>query len=94
MDMSDTCAVLVELSKLPCSVITVGVGDDDFDAMEVLDGDREKIPGCQRDIVQFVEFVKAIEKGDLAEQVLAEVPRQFMSYVEQNKIGVQYTKQQ
>lgn len=51
MDMEETCAVLAELSKLPCSVITVGVGDDDFEAMEVLDGDREKIPGCQRDIV-------------------------------------------
>lgn len=51
MDMEETCAVLAQLSALPCSVITVGVGDDDFEAMEVLDGDREKIPGCQRDIV-------------------------------------------
>ncbi len=34
-----------------------------------------------RDIVQFVEYTKVIAKGDLAEQVLMELPNQFVSYM-------------
>ena len=30
---------MVDLSSMPCSVIIVGVGDANFDAMEELDGD-------------------------------------------------------
>jgi hypothetical protein len=42
---------IAELSKLPCSVIIVGVGEDDFDNMELLDGDTHKVEGAERDIV-------------------------------------------
>ena len=35
-----------------------------------------------RDIVQFVEFNQCIARGNLAEQVLKEVPHQFCSYME------------
>lgn len=37
--MPKTKARLVDLSQLPCSVIVIGLGDDDFDNMEILDGD-------------------------------------------------------
>ena len=72
-DMPKTKQLLVDLSAMPCSVIIVGLGDADFDNMEVLDGDSPNClkddtgRPCLRDIVQFVEFEKAIKKGDLAE---------------------------
>lgn len=81
--MSATKKLLVELSNLPCSVVIIGIGKADFDDMQELDGDKSKLVDddgnlCPRDIVQFVEFEKAAAKGDLAEQVLKEIPNQFM----------------
>ena len=78
-DMPQTKQILCKLSHLPASVIIVGVGDADFDAMEELDGDGGLLRddygnACVRDIVQFVEFREAMKRGDLAEQVLKEVP--------------------
>ena len=37
--MPRTKELMVELSGLPASVIIIGVGNADFDAMEELDGD-------------------------------------------------------
>ena len=52
-------------------MIIIGVGNADFSAMEVLDGDGDilrdtKGNACARDIVQFVEFKEAMKRGDLA----------------------------
>ena len=49
----------------------VGVGDEDFQKLYELDGDNTVLRNaygkpCKRDIVQFVPYKKAIEKGDLA----------------------------
>lgn len=64
-DMAQTKAKLVDLSELAASVIIVGLGDADFEAMEELDGDppnnlTDDSGRVGRDIVQFVEFDKAI----------------------------------
>ena len=72
---------------MPCSVIIVGVGNADFSAMEELDGDGGRLRNgrgvaAARDIVQFVEFSKCITRGNLAEEVLKEVPEQVCSYME------------
>ena len=78
-DMDETIDEIIQLAKLPCSIIIVGVGDADFDAMEELDGDGGRLRNnkeiAERDIVQFVRFNHAIRRGDLAEQVLKEVPK-------------------
>ena len=67
-DMEKTKETLAKLSANPCSVIIVGVGDEEFENMKVLDGDGpDKLPGAERDIVQFVPFNNAIVKGDLGE---------------------------
>jgi hypothetical protein len=51
-DMERTKQLLAQMSHMPCSVIIVGVGDDeDFEEMEELDGDTNPIPGAVRDIV-------------------------------------------
>lgn len=72
MDMSQTKAAIVDLSRLPCSIIIVGVGNADFSSMDELDGDGELLRDdgnrvCARDIVQFVPFNEAIRLGNLAE---------------------------
>ena len=86
-DMPATRDLICELSYLPCSVIIVGVGNANFDAMEELDGDGGRLTNmrgepCIRDIVQFVRYNQAVMQGDLAGQVLKEVPSQLVSYME------------
>ena len=55
--------------------------------MEELDGDGGRLRNSRgqaaaRDIVQFVEFNACMQRGNLAEQVLKEVPEQVCSYME------------
>lgn len=60
-DMDETRHAVVQASKLPMSIIIVGVGNADFAAMEFLDGDNRVLRSytgeeAVRDIVQFVPF--------------------------------------
>lgn len=59
-DMDKTIEAIVNASSLPFSIIIVGVGDADFSAMDVLDGDDNALRAngrtANRDIVQFVPF--------------------------------------
>ena len=43
MDMPATIDAIISLSKLPCSIIIIGVGDAEFDSMEELDGDGGRL---------------------------------------------------
>lgn len=86
--MPRTKQLMVELSAMPCSVIIIGLGEEaEFDNMYQLDGDSpNRLHDDQgrpvlRDIVQFVEFVNAVKNGDLAEQVLKEIPTQFLGFM-------------
>ncbi|KAH9503474.1 Copine-3 [Bulinus truncatus] len=86
-DMGDTKNAIVQASKLPMSLIIVGVGNADFTDMNELDGDNGvlKSPSgepARRDIVQFVPFREFKQKSpaELASHVLAEVPKQVTSY--------------
>lgn len=86
-DMPRTKELMVDLSNMPCSVIIVGVGNADFSAMEELDGDGGLLRDnrgrqVSRDLVQFVIFNEAMQRGDLAEQVLREVPDQTCKFME------------
>lgn len=38
--MEETIKCLVESANLPLSVVIIGIGDEDFDGMQVLDGDE------------------------------------------------------
>lgn len=60
-DMRETIDKIVEASKLPLSIIIIGIGSANFDNMDVLDADDvELVDGfgeaASNDIVQFVEF--------------------------------------
>uniref|UniRef100_A0A674MQ84 Copine 8 n=1 Tax=Takifugu rubripes TaxID=31033 RepID=A0A674MQ84_TAKRU len=92
-DMAQTKESIVNASCLPMSIIIVGVGPAEFDAMIELDGDEIRISSrgryAERDIVQFVPFRDYIDRtgnhilsmARLAKDVLAEIPDQFLSYM-------------
>ena len=46
-DMQQTKDQIVELSKLPVSIIIIGLGNDDFSNMEQLDGDVYPVTNSQ-----------------------------------------------
>ncbi|XP_075968696.1 copine-3-like isoform X2 [Anarhichas minor] len=86
-DMDQTRSAIVNASRLPMSIIIVGVGGADFSAMEFLDGDDGNLrsaagEAAMRDIVQFVPFRQFQNAGSaaLAQSVLAELPDQVASF--------------
>jgi hypothetical protein len=91
-DIDDTINAIVDASRCPLSIIIVGVGDEDFSAMTVLDGDKGVLRGTKgdvaRDIVQFVEFNDyKSNPAALAQEVLKEVPHQITSYFRYKNIA-------
>lgn len=92
-DMDATTQAIVEASSLPMSIVIVGVGDADFDNMDVLDGDDTRLSYngiyAERDIVQFVPFrdFAAAHPQLLATETLAEIPDQFLSYMTKHGIS-------
>jgi hypothetical protein len=99
-DMEQTKSAIVDAALLPISIIIVGVGGADFDAMEELDGDTVRVTDqrgrvASRDIVQFVPMRNFLGIGGpnsqgagvyLAKEVLAEVPDQFIGFMKSRKI--------
>ncbi len=60
-DMEETKRLLVSLSGMPFSAVVIGVGDGDFEKMEILDADGEILTDengneAIRDIVQLVQY--------------------------------------
>ena len=91
-DVDNTINELVDGSFLPLSVIIIGVGNADFSMMKVLDADDNPLVNSRnvkaaRDLVQFVPFLKFESNPDrLAQEVLAEIPRQIIEYYQQNNL--------
>ena len=90
-DMEETIDCIVEGSKLPLSIVIIGIGGADFSNMVNSEGDKKLVINSfgeisKRDIIQFVEFndfkdEKGVRNGDeLAEEVLKEIPRQIEEY--------------
>ena len=87
-DMKMTKEILVSLSGMPFSAVVLGVGDGDFEDMEVLDADATVLEDDNgnkaiRDIVQLVQYnhFKDLGMRELAIEVLGEVPDQFVDYM-------------
>jgi hypothetical protein len=91
-DFSDTSSAIVRCSRLPMSIIIIGVGNEDFSQMNVLDADVQPLRDFQgnqaaRDIVQFVPFRDyASNPTSLAEAVLRELPKQVDQFYQ--SIGI------
>ncbi|CAM9880025.1 unnamed protein product, partial [Phaeothamnion confervicola] len=87
-DMDNTVDAIVAAAELPLSIIIVGVGHENFSAMQALDGDSTRLRSwrgatASRDIVQFVPLRDLAGRGAhaLAKEVLAELPVQLLAYM-------------
>ncbi|XP_070616862.1 copine-2 isoform X1 [Erythrolamprus reginae] len=93
-DMDETRHAVVKASRLPMSIIIIGVGNADFAAMEFLDADNRMLRSytgeeAVRDIVQFVPFreFRSAPKETLAKAVLAELPQQVVQYFKHQNLA-------
>jgi len=94
-DIDETIHEIVEAANtMPLSIVIVGVGNrPEFSKMDILDGDEHGLTDkygktASRDIVQFVPFAKYIEyPPKLAEETLAEIPVQLVSYMRMHDIA-------
>ena len=87
MDIDATLNAVVRASRLPLSLVIVGVGSADFSAMVALDADggplKSQAGVAARDCVQFVRMSDYQGLGSgarLAKDVLAEAPTQVVQY--------------
>eukprot|EP01029_Cantina_marsupialis_P019370 TRINITY_DN449_c1_g1_i3.p1 TRINITY_DN449_c1_g1~~TRINITY_DN449_c1_g1_i3.p1 ORF type:complete len:392 (-),score=129.42 TRINITY_DN449_c1_g1_i3:242-1417(-) len=92
-DMSSTIDTIVQASDHPLSIVIVGIGNANFDAMEVLDADDTPLVDkhgqkMKSDIVQFVPFrdFKDSHFSRLSKETLAEIPGQIISYFKRKGI--------
>lgn len=94
-DLEETKRSIVQASGYPMSIIIIGVGNENFSAMEALDADKVPLraggQSAQRDIVQFVEFRKFLRNNTwdremLAREVLREVPNQVVEWMKKRNI--------
>ena len=92
-DIDNTINEIIRSGKFPISIVIVGVGNDDFKNMSMLDADEEPLKNKKtgevmtRDIVQFVPYSKL--KADpeaLAREVLCEIPYQLVDFMENKNI--------
>ena len=83
-DIDRTLLEIERASAKPLSIVIIGVGDQNFDDMKLLDGDDR---GQERDIVQFVKFREYRNAPEvLRAEVLQEIPRQLEQYMLQRGI--------
>jgi hypothetical protein len=85
-DMKDSIEAIIDASRLPISIIIVGIGDGNFANMHRLDSDDKKLVSGKktaiRDIVQFVEFEGFSGDGEqLAAATLQEIPKQLLTFM-------------
>lgn len=92
-DIDHTIDEIVTAGEYPLSIIIVGVGNEDFSLMEQLDADIQPLYSkrlkktMERDIVQFVPFSNfKSNPSDLAKEVLYEVPKQLITYMNKHNI--------
>ncbi|CAD8105544.1 unnamed protein product [Paramecium sonneborni] len=98
-DMTQTINSIVASSHLPLSIIIVGVGDANFDNMNILDDDNGNLKDSKgnrsyRDLVQFVPFNEFKDNPELlAKNVLQELPEQIVEYMQLIEKQPQFKKQ-
>nr|XP_041576187.1 LOW QUALITY PROTEIN: copine-3-like [Taeniopygia guttata] len=89
-DLDQTRQAIVNASKLPMSIIIVGVGEANFKVMEFLNGDSSVLKPVTGEPaawdymmsnLPYQQFRNAPQEA-LSQMVLAEVPKPLMSYYE------------
>ncbi|KAJ0629422.1 putative transcription factor C2H2 family [Helianthus annuus] len=87
-----TVDAIVQASKLPLSIVLVGVGDGPWDMMREFD---DNIPARDFDNFQFVNFTEIMSKNvppmrketEFALSALMEIPTQYKATIELNILG-------
>eukprot|EP00455_Lapot_gusevi_P048242 TRINITY_DN6632_c0_g1_i1.p1 TRINITY_DN6632_c0_g1~~TRINITY_DN6632_c0_g1_i1.p1 ORF type:complete len:137 (-),score=17.34 TRINITY_DN6632_c0_g1_i1:119-529(-) len=83
-DYRTTVRCLVRLSRLPVSIILVGLGSGKMEFFHQVDSDHAALQSdgtyAKRDLIQFVPFREFSSEADLARATLAELPVQFCWY--------------
>ncbi|KAG7550624.1 von Willebrand factor type A [Arabidopsis thaliana x Arabidopsis arenosa] len=87
-----TVDAIVQASKLPLSIVLVGVGDGPWDMMREFD---DNIPSRAFDNFQFVNFTEIMAKNkaqslketEFALSALMEIPQQYKATIELNLLG-------
>lgn len=90
-DPQETRDLLVEMGRLPVSIIIVGIGKGektskgDWLTMKELDDNQMKMVDSkgrktERDLVKFVAYKELEGKEKFAEEVLSEYTQQFLEY--------------
>ncbi|CAA7031408.1 unnamed protein product [Microthlaspi erraticum] len=87
-----TVEAIVQASKLPLSIVLVGVGDGPWDMMREFD---DNIPARAFDNFQFVNFTEIMSKNkaqslketEFALSALMEIPQQYKATLELNLLG-------
>lgn len=104
-DIEETFRAIEEASRLPISIIILGIGDEDFSQMNILDGNDELlVKGARstfspvRDIVQFVPYRKYRNNPEgLTNKILHEIPGQisyFYWMITNNERGFEQDQQE
>lgn len=93
-DFNDTVDKIIEASNLPLSIVIVCLGDGDFTQIKKLDQDEvplqsEKKGICKRDMIDVINFKDYITEQrtpltevHLARKTFAEIPAQFVRYMQ------------
>merc|ERR1719433_1234808 len=90
-DMQKTIDAIVNAGDKPLSIIIVGVGNADFENMDILDADDPPLRSSRgklmpRDIVQFVPYNQFKRNpGQLSKETLQEVPTQVTELMRMKK---------
>lgn len=91
-DMQETIDWIVRGSNCPLSIVIVGIGNENFQKMKILDADDNVLVDSQgrkmlRDIVQFVPFREVNNSPTmLAKEILDEIPREIVNFFTINGI--------
>lgn len=84
-DFDETKSAIKTASSAPLSIIIVGVGNDDFSSMKLLDQAIEQDPDT-RDIVKFVQFSRfSDDRQALTRETMDGVPEQVVDYFYRNQ---------
>lgn len=90
-DMGQTMNLIVQACKYPLSIVIVGIGNNNFGNMDILDTGNFSSQGVAnptRDICRFVHFSKYQNNlVELRREMLAEIPSQIEEYFAINKIA-------
>mmetsp|Transcript_34000 Transcript_34000/g.33548 ORF Transcript_34000/g.33548 Transcript_34000/m.33548 type:complete len:124 (+) Transcript_34000:1306-1677(+) len=86
-DMEKTITEINKASNLPMSILIIGLGDKDFQKLEMLKTEITPEGSSSRETAKFWKFNRSKDRlGELTEKVLSGIPEQIVEYMSLNRI--------